>query len=412
MAAASASAVASGPAPVAAPAGVASRAQEAAARAKAADSTIRSLRIGNGPVAKRIGEFSATRQALPNRTLPLVMATVGRVRASLPETPTEATMTARTLLAALLLFAPAIHAQPVTTAAEGRIPLLPDGIVIDGRLDDAAWQGALVQEVGYEVQPGDNVPAPVKTVVRIGYTPDALYVSFHALDPEPGKIRAHLRDRDAMFNDDWVGVFLDTFNDNRRGYELVSNPLGVQGDIIRDESNLSNQEDSSWDGLWESAGRLTEEGYDVEFRIPFATLRFPNGGAEQRWGISLFRNWPRDKRHQLASRPVPRDSSCFQCEWGEYDGFAGARQGRNLEIVPTLTMGRTQTRDAAGADWGRGDSFIEPGLDVSWAPSPAITLNATINPDFSQVETDQLQLNFTDSFALFYPEKRPFFLEG
>ena len=321
-------------------------------------------------------------------------------------------MTARTLLAALLLFAPAIHAQPVTTAAEGRIPLLPDGIVIDGRLDDAAWQGALVQEVGYEVQPGDNVPAPVKTVVRIGYTPDALYVSFHALDPEPGKIRAHLRDRDAMFNDDWVGVFLDTFNDNRRGYELVSNPLGVQGDIIRDESNLSNQEDSSWDGLWESAGRLTEEGYDVEFRIPFATLRFPNGGAEQRWGISLFRNWPRDKRHQLASRPVPRDSSCFQCEWGEYDGFAGARQGRNLEIVPTLTMGRTQTRDAAGAAWGSGDSFIEPGLDVSWAPSPAITLNATINPDFSQVETDQLQLNFTDSFALFYPEKRPFFLEG
>src|SRR5690606_38598684 len=137
MAAASASAVASGPAPVASPAGVASRAQEAAARAKAADSTIRSLRIGNGPVAKRIGEFSAARQALPNRPLPLVMATVGRVRASLPETPTEATMTARTLLAALLLFAPAIHAQPVTTAPEGRIPLLADGIVIDGRLDDA-----------------------------------------------------------------------------------------------------------------------------------------------------------------------------------------------------------------------------------------------------------------------------------
>ena len=102
-------------------------------------------------------------------------------------------MTARTLLAALLLFAPAIHAQPVTTAAEGRIPLLPDGIVIDGRLDDAAWQGALVQEVGYEVQPGDNVPAPVKTVVRRGDTPDALFVELHARDTEPGTHPAHQR---------------------------------------------------------------------------------------------------------------------------------------------------------------------------------------------------------------------------
>jgi hypothetical protein len=248
--------------------------------------------------------------------------------------------------------------------------------------------------------------------VRIGYTADALYVSFHALDPDPSQIRAHLRDRDAMFNDDWVGVMLDTFNDNRRGYELAINPLGVQGDIIRDESNSENQEDSSWDGLWESAGRITADGYDVEVRIPFSTLRFQTGGGEQRWGISFSRNWPRDKRHQLASGRVPRESSCFECEWPEYDGFAGAHQGRNLEIVPTLTMGKTQTRDAAGESWKSEDTSIEPGVDVSWAPSPAMTLNATINPDFSQVETDQLQLNFNDSFALFYQEKRPFFLEG
>jgi hypothetical protein len=320
--------------------------------------------------------------------------------------------------AALLTCAFCAHAQAGATPAAadmadgGRIPLLQEGIVIDGRLDDAAWAQALVREIDYDIQPGDNTPAPVKTTVRIGYTADALYVAFHALDPEPAKIRAHLRDRDSMFNDDWVGVFLDTFNDNRRGYELVANPLGVQGDIIRDESNASNQEDASWDGLWESAGRVTDEGYDVEFRIPFSTLRFPTGGAEQRWGISLFRSWPRDKRHQLASHRVPRDSSCFQCEWDEYTGFAGAHQGRNLEVVPTLTMGRTQSRDAAGEAWSGGDSAIEPGLDVSWAPSPAMTLNATINPDFSQVETDQLQLDFNDSFALFYQEKRPFFLEG
>ena len=323
------------------------------------------------------------------------------------------------LIAALLLCAPFAQARQAVAPADaanavagGRIPLLQGEIAIDGKLDDAAWQGALVQEIGYDVQPGDNTPAPVKTTVRIGYTADALYVAFHAMDSDPVQIRAHLRDRDAMFNDDWVGVFLDTFNDNRRGYELVVNPLGVQGDLIRDESNTENQEDASWDGLWDSAGQLTAEGYDVEIRIPFSTLRFPHGGGGQRWGISLFRNWPRDKRHQLASHQVPRESNCFQCQWGKYEGLAGAQQGRNLEIVPTLTVGTTQDRDHAGERWRSGDTSIEPGVDVSWAPSPAMTLNATLNPDFSQVETDQLQLAFNDSFALFYQEKRPFFLEG
>lgn len=294
----------------------------------------------------------------------------------------------------------------------GRIPLLRGEISIDGNPGEAAWQDALVQEIAYDIQPGDNTPAPVKTTVRIGYTADALYLAFRAMDPDPARIRAHLRDRDTAFNDDWVGVFLDTFNDHRRGYELIVNPLGVQADLIRDETNSNNQEDPSWDGLWQSAGRLTADGYDVELRIPFSTLRFPAAGGDQRWGISLFRNWPRDKRHQLTSHKVPRDSNCFQCEWGKYDGLAGAQQGRNLEVVPTLTTGKTQTRDDAGDAWKSGDTSIEPGVDVSWAPSPAMTLNATINPDFSQVETDQLQLDINNSFALFYQEKRPFFLEG
>lgn len=319
---------------------------------------------------------------------------------------------------ALLACAPFAQARQTSAASPeayvpgGRIPQLHGDIVIDGKLDDAAWQDALVQEIAYEFAPGDNIPAPVKTTVRLGYTADALYVAFHALDPDPSRILARLRDRDALFSDDWVGIFLDTFNDHRRGYELVVNPLGVQGDLIRDETNVDNQEDPSWDGLWQSAGRRTPDGYDVEVRIPFSTLRFPAGGVDQHWGISLIRNWPRDKRHQLTSHKVPRESNCFQCEWGQYQGLADARQGRNLEIMPTLTIGTLQTRAAAHAPWHSGKTQIEPGVDVSWAPSPAMTLNATVNPDFSQVETDQLQLGFNDSFALFYQEKRPFFLEG
>ena len=323
----------------------------------------------------------------------------------------------RALTIALLLCAPFAQAQDAKPATPeslpaSAIPRLQGDIVIDGKLDDAAWQGALEQSLDYEIQPGDNIPAKAKTTVRIGYTDDAMYVSFKAQDPDPSSIRANLRDRDAMFNDDWIGVFLDTFNDNRRGYEFVANPLGVQGDLIRDETNTNNQEDASWDGLWTSAGQLTAEGYEVEFRIPFTTLRFPTGAQDQRWGISFIRNWPRDKRYQLTSHKVPRDSNCFQCEWLEYTGMAGVKQGRNFEVVPTLTMGTIQSRPAVGTKWGGTDTSIEPGVDVSWAPSPAMTLNATLNPDFSQVETDQLQLDFNSSFALFYQEKRPFFLEG
>lgn len=301
---------------------------------------------------------------------------------------------------------------PASYVPGGRIPLLQGEILIDGKLDDAAWQGALVQEIPYEIDPGDNSAARVHTLARLGYTADALYVSFHAQDHDPAAIRAHLRDRDSAFQDDWVGVFLDTFDDNRRGYELIVNPLGVQADLIRDETNIDNQEDESWDGIWSSAGQLTAEGYDVEMRIPFSTLRFPGGGKDQTWGISLIRTWPRDRRYQMTAHKSPRDSNCFQCEWASYQGMAGAQQGRNLEIVPTLTMSKAESRDTAGDAWRNADSEIEPGLDLSWSPAPSMTLNATLNPDFSQVETDELQLNINDSFALFNQEKRPFFLEG
>lgn len=334
------------------------------------------------------------------------------------DTITQATAQAMTpashlLLAALLglpLAAQAQSAPPANATLDGQIPQLHGDIVIDGNADEAAWQGALVQEIGYEIQPGDNIPAPVKTTVRIGYTRDALYLAFDAQDPDPKALRVHLRDRDTAFNDDWVGVFLDTFNDNRRGYEFIVNPLGVQSDLINDAT--TGNEDPSWDGLWSSAGRITADGYQVEIRIPFSTLRFRDGGGTLRWGIAQFRNYPRDKRHQLSSRRVPRESNCFLCEWGKYEGMAGVQQGRNLEVVPTLAINSTQTRDAAGSPWNGRDTTIAPGVDVSWAPSPDLTVNATLNPDFSQVETDQLQLNFNDSFALFYQEKRPFFLEG
>ena len=372
----------------------------------------------------RIGAASLTQAVLATseHTLPLVMATESAASASDPGLITllERFLKPHTLAAALLLCAPFAQAQdaaapaaagiPVGDIPVGDVPRLQGEIVIDGNPDDAAWAGALVQTIDYEIQPGDNLPAPVKTMVRIGYTEDALYLAYDAKDPDPSQIRANLRDRDTAFSDDWVGVFLDTFNDERRGYELIVNPFGVQSDLINDAT--TGNEDASWDGLWSSAGRMTADGYQVEIRIPFSTLRFRNGDGPKQWGISLFRNYPRDKRHQLSSHRVPRESNCFVCEWPTYTGMAGVKQGRNIEVVPTLTMGKLQTRDHAGGAWQSAETSIEPGVDVSWTPSPNMTLNATLNPDFSQVETDQLQLDFNSSFALYYEEKRPFFMEG
>lgn len=309
----------------------------------------------------------------------------------------------------LLVGSPLALAQPAATVHD--IPRLDGGIVIDGELDDAAWSGAKQVDIPYEISPGDNIPAPVRTTVHIGHTDDALYVAFHAEDPDPARIRAYLRDRDAAFNDDWVGMFMDTFDDQRRAYEFFVNPLGVQMDLIKDETNGGN-EDSSWDGLWTSAGRITATGYEVELRIPFSTLRFRKTDGLQRWGIGFFRNYPRDKRHQLMSNQVKRGGNCLTCTLEKYQGMAGVKQGRNLEIVPSLTIGRPETRLSRDAQWQSEGFDIEPGLDVSWAPTPNMTVNATLNPDFSQVESDQAQLDLNQSFALYFDEKRPFFMEG
>jgi hypothetical protein len=287
-------------------------------------------------------------------------------------------------------------------------------IQVDGSLADEGWKQAAVIELAYEYFPGDNVPAPVRTEFLVTFAEEHLFLAFRARDPEPGRIRAHLADRDAITTfqqDDHVGFILDPFNDERRGFQFRVNPLGVQADAVFSE--LEGIEDFSWDAIWQSAGRITADGYEVEIAIPFNQLRFPRSQAAQTWGFDAFRSWPRSVRHRIAAKYTDRDRACILCQADKLAGLQGMTPGRNVELDPTLTGRRTDRREAAsGSPLERGDAAGEIGLTARWGVTPNLILNATVNPDFSQVEADVAQLDVNTRFALFFPEKRPFFLEG
>ncbi|HSM51646.1 MAG TPA: DUF5916 domain-containing protein, partial [Thermoanaerobaculia bacterium] len=288
---------------------------------------------------------------------------------------------------------------------------LAEPVEIDGRLTEAIWQTAPAFEMPYEVRPGENTPAAVRTEGWVAYDERAIYFAFRAHDPDPASIRARFADRDRSWGDDMLGVELDTFDDQRRAFEFFVNPLGVQMDMILDD--VAGTEDASWDAIWESAGRITAEGYEVEMAIPFAALRFPAGGAPQEWGFEATRIYPRDRRYQVSFAPRDRGRNCFLCGIGRLEGLEGLRPGHALEITPTVTGSRTDQRTPfPEGSWAAGEEEVEAGLTARWGVTPNLTALAALNPDFSQVEADVARLEVNTRFALFYPEKRPFFLEG
>ncbi|MFQ5630619.1 MAG: DUF5916 domain-containing protein, partial [bacterium] len=241
-----------------------------------------------------------------------------------------------------------------------------------------------------------------------------LYMAFRCYDPDPAQIRAHLMDRDAtgtLIQDDHVVVMIDFFNDERRGFQFRVNPLGVQADA--NFSELEGYEDFSWDAIWDSRGRITDFGWVVEIAIPFNQLRFPQTESVQTWGISAERSYPRSVRHRMASHKRRRDVSSILAQSNKVTGFQGMKTGLNMEIDPTLTTNRTDARkNFPGGNLENGNIEADPGLSLRWGVTPNMILNAAVNPDFSQVEADVRQLDVNRRFAIRYPEKRPFFLEG
>ena len=296
----------------------------------------------------------------------------------------------------------------------GSVPLIPvvqGSFTIDGVLDEQAWETALPVDLKYETRPRENTPAPVATLVLLADTGSSLVVAFRAEDPDPSQIRAFLHDRDAAYSDDFVGVVLDTFNDERRALEFFANPYGAQMDLIQDDVN--GNEDDSWNAIWSSAGVITDFGYVVELEIPYTALQLPDHEGIKTWGIDLLRFYPRAERHRLSNNPQDRSVSCYLCQLDKFEGFADANPGRDLEISPTLTIASTEFRDeVTDDDLTSNGTDIEPGLDINWGITPNVTFNGTLNPDFSQVEADVAQLDVNNTFTLFFPERRPFFLEG
>jgi hypothetical protein len=290
------------------------------------------------------------------------------------------------------------------------VPRVESRVTIDGVLDEEVWAIALSIPVNTEVQPGENIPAPVDMEVLLAYGPEKVYVGFRAHDPEPERIRARYSDRDNIFDDDWVAILFDTFNDARRSFLFFSNPLGVQADTVE---TATGGGDSSWDAIWDSAGQITPTGYTVEMAIPFSSLRFQGGAQSQIWGLDAIRSYPRGVRHHIGAFPRDRGNNCYLCQALKISGFAGADPGRNLELDPTLVSTYGEARDDfPDGEFTKRTSDLDAGLTARWSVTPNLTLNGTINPDFSQVEADAAELDINTQFALFYPEKRPFFMEG
>lgn len=323
-----------------------------------------------------------------------------------------------TVLAGAVAWAPCVAAAtdlPLANAPSSyNLPEASAPVRVDGVLDDEAWRAALVLPLAYEIDPGENIPARVQTDCLLTADTGRLYIGCRAEDPEPAAIRARYQDRDVAWDDDWILLSMDSFGDQRRAFEFLVNPLGVQMDTVLTEvAGGGTTTDSTWDALWQSAGRITARGYEVEVAIPFTSLRFARGGGIQRWGFQAVRHYPRKFSYFFRTAPWERSRGCTLCESLVLVGFSQASPGRNLELAPTLAARwRDRAPPEAEGRLRHGSIRAEPGLSARWGITPNLSLNAAVNPDFSQVEADAAQLDVNVRFALFYAEKRPFFLEG
>ena len=305
---------------------------------------------------------------------------------------------------------PAISTGPTSAGSKQPldIPRLTQAPKIDGVLDNPIWETeALKIEDFVQLAPKENGPPTERTVAYLGHDEKNLYVAFRCFDSQASKVRCSITKRDGCLEDDWIIIFVDTFNEKRRAFTFALNPAGVQMDFIRTEEGGNDNMDDSWDTVFFSDGKVDPEGYTVEAAIPFKSLRFPNEEVKT-WNIVLGRNLPRTGEvilHPQFSRDVPgllSNGRPFLIR-GEVE------RSRNVEVMPFVT---SLKRDGAALAAADERLKVEPGANFKLGLSSNTTLDATVNPDFSQIEADEPQIDYNLRYALRYNEKRPFFLEG
>ena len=293
-------------------------------------------------------------------------------------------------------------------------PVVEGPYSIDGLLDEPMWAGAAVLTGFTQYEPVEGMPASQDTRVRLYVTDDALHFGIEASDSDPAGIRATLAERDNVGrSDDFVRILLDTFNDQRRAYAFTVNPLGVQEDGLWVEGNgggMRGPIDDNPDFIWESHGVVHDGGWTVEVRIPFKSLRFPSV-AEQAWGLNVVRRIQRTG-YEASWAPLTANVSNKLAQAGRLEGLRDVNAGRLVEFNPVLTASRVGLYDEATDRLARSSPDADFGMNMTFGVTSNLTLDATYNPDFSQVEADAGQIVVNERFAQFLQEKRPFFLEG
>lgn len=307
------------------------------------------------------------------------------------------------------------------------IPRLEGPVQVDGRLDEATWARAARLTGFSQYQPVDGRAAEEETEVLVWYSAEAIHFGIRAREIHGDVVRATRANRDNIASEDHVQILLDTNNDRRLAYLFGVNPLGVQQDGTRSAAfgggaggfsatgggsrnmnPLDGNVDLNPDFAFESRGRLVEGGYEVEIRIPFKSLRYQES-AVQDWGIHILRR-VQHSGFQDSWAPAVRANANFLAQAGTLTGLREMRRGLVLELTPTVTSRLDGSRGSTGR-WEY-DGAAEAGGDLRWGIRQNLVLNGTVNPDFSQVEADVGQVTLNERFALFYPEKRPFFLDG
>jgi hypothetical protein len=315
---------------------------------------------------------------------------------------------------------------PATRTYDGRSgsldvepPRIDQSIEIDGKLDESVWSQAAVLAGFSRYAPVDGAPADNATDVLVWYSPAAMHFGIRAAAPA-GSVRATLADRDRIQSDDHIIIFLSTYNDGRQALVFGVNPFGVQLDGALAEgtrgsgggfSGLSTGRESpdlSPDYVFQSKGRVTDSGYEVEVRIPFKSLRYQSQPTQD-WGIHVTRVVPQQGIEDSWA-PAKRDEASFLAQSGRLKNLTDLRRGLVLDLNPIATAKLDGRPSASG--WSYDASRPEFGMNLRWGITPNLTMNGTVNPDFSQVESDAGQFSFDPRQALFFPEKRPFFLDG